>query len=172
MEILANFKSPNISGRHLHGIDTIIIHQTIGLMPGLADWLCSKDSEVSYHYVISLKGEIYQFVPEEMKAWHAGKSFFDIDRDGIKDSDEYSLNLRSIGIAMEGIKPEYPDIQQSILLDLTSDVCIRRNITPMNVLGHKEVSGWRKTDPAGFDMRHFRHKVFMELSAKFEAQGG
>lgn len=55
--------------------DVIVLHQTIGSMPGCLDWLTNPVSQVSSHYLITKDGTIYQLVKNEDVAWHAGNVY-------------------------------------------------------------------------------------------------
>ena len=51
--------------------------------------LCDPEARVSSHYTVDEDGTIYQHVPENSRAWHAGVSYWAGARD---------INARSIGI--------------------------------------------------------------------------
>ena len=62
-----------------------------------------KDIKVSSHLLIKRDGEIIQFVPFNLRAWHAGVS---------KHGDRVNCNDYSIGIELEGTsKSKFTDIQ-------------------------------------------------------------
>lgn len=77
--------SPNWSERYGTPIDRIVIHTTEGQGSGNISYLLSNTRQVSAHYLVMRSGAVYQFVPEEKKAWHAG-----------------CWNARSVGIEHEG----------------------------------------------------------------------
>lgn len=77
--------SPNWSERYGTPIDRIVIHTTEGQGSGNISYLLSNTRQVSAHYLVMRTGAVYQFVPEEKKAWHAG-----------------CWNSRSVGIEHEG----------------------------------------------------------------------
>src|SRR5215831_6261203 len=83
--------SPNVEARKDGRMpDMILLHYT-GMQTGEAalERLCSPESKVSAHYVVFEDGRIVQCVPEEMRAWHAGVSFW---------AGEADINSCSIGI--------------------------------------------------------------------------
>ena len=57
--------------------------------PKAVDWLCQPNSRVSCHYLVDEAGHITQMVHEEMRAWHAGESYW---------AGETDINSASIGI--------------------------------------------------------------------------
>ncbi|MBP1852348.1 N-acetylmuramoyl-L-alanine amidase [Rhizobium halophytocola] len=137
--------SPN-HGERAGGIrpDIILLHYT-GMDSGEAalSWLCNPESQVSSHYVVHEDGRIDQLVPEDRRAWHAGKSSW---------AGETDINSRSIGIEIvngghpAGL-PEYPARQIEAVVELCLDCDKRLQIRPERVLGHSDIAPVRKVDP-------------------------
>ena len=108
--------------------------------------LCDPVHEVSAHYVISESGTVTQLVSDDMRAWHAGQSFWQGCRD---------VNSASIGIELcnRGDHP-FPAPQIHALVTLLSGVCTRNDIPSHSVIGHSDIALGRKADPgARFDWR-------------------
>ena len=60
----------------LSSVDTIVLHGTVGAGAiSSALYLCRPDTSVSAHVVVGRDAEIFQLLPFDVKAWHAGKSF-------------------------------------------------------------------------------------------------
>ena len=129
--------------------DCIILHYT-GMASAQAALgaLCDPAREVSCHYFVHEDGAVLQLVPEAMRAWHAGASSWQGERD---------MNSRSIGIeivnpghagGVEGgaIAP-YPEAQIASVIALCFDICRRRAIAPERVLAHSDIAPGRKIDP-------------------------
>ncbi len=97
--------------------------------------------QVSAHYMIDEKGKIYQFVDDEKRAWHAGKSFW---------QGKENLNHNSIGIELcsksFGQEP-YPDKQISALIRLCQRLKRKYHIKKARILGHSDIAPTRKVDP-------------------------
>lgn len=99
--------------------------------------------QVSAHYMIDEDGTIYRLVDESMRAYHAGKSFWDGETD---------INSASIGIELVnpghewGYHP-FPSAQMQAVIDLCKDILSRNDIPAWNVLGHSDVAPERKSDP-------------------------
>jgi len=160
------YRSPNVSSRHGVKVDTLVLHHTGGAFPGCAVWLCNPEAKASAHYIITRSGEIYQLVPPEYCAWHAGRSAFDYNDDGSISEEEKGLNRRSIGIELEydhRIHEDYTSQQISMLVNLVIHLLKEWEIPYSNVLGHKEIAPGRKWDPGNFDMAAFRQHLY-ELS--------
>lgn len=93
--------------------------------------------EISAHYMIDRGGEIYAMVPEDKRAWHAGKS----EWQGVDD-----VNSHSIGIELVNTGEEpFPQAQMDGLVALCRDIMARHDIKW--VLGHEDVAPGRKADP-------------------------
>jgi N-acetyl-anhydromuramoyl-L-alanine amidase len=102
---------------------------------------------VSAHFLIRRTGELVQFVPCAMRAWHAGASHWR-GRDRCNDF--------SIGVELEGtdIDP-YTDIQYDRLGALAAALLRRYPIS--DIVGHADIAPERKSDPGqAFDWDRFR----------------
>ncbi|WP_250534172.1 N-acetylmuramoyl-L-alanine amidase [Caballeronia sp. AZ10_KS36] len=111
--------------------------------------------EVSVHYVVPdapriENGEpvVYQLVPEDKRAWHAGQSYW---------QGATELNASSIGIENVNLGPidtlagrtwqPYPPAQVDALVKLSRDIVERYGIPPTRVVGHSDIAPQRKIDP-------------------------
>lgn len=113
------------------------------------------DKHVSAHYLIpdvppvhGGKPRIWQLVPEQKVAWHAGVSFW---RGATR------LNDTSVGIELEnrgwqkrdGVKyfAPFTPAQIAALVPLAKDIIARYQIAPQNVVAHADIAAQRKDDP-------------------------
>jgi len=132
---------PRRNGR---AVDMLILHYTGTASAAAAcDLLCSAQSGVSCHYLVDDDGTITQMVGEEMRAWHAGVSFWKGEADS---------NSRSIGIEIQnpGHMLGYRDFaepQMEAVIALCGDILARHAIPPRHVLAHSDVAPGRKIDP-------------------------
>ena len=124
-------------------LDLIVVHYTaMDSAERALKWLCAEESKVSCHYLIDEKGTIFQIVPVEKRAWHAGESFWQ----GIHD-----INSRSIGIELSNLGDHpYPSSQIRSLLRLLHFLTRHYEIPPKNIAGHSDVAPLRKKDPGTF----------------------
>lgn len=96
-----------------------------------------KNLRVSSHFFIRRNGEITQFVPCHMRAWHAGKSQWR-GRSGCNDF--------SVGAELEGEDHSpYEAAQYDSLAFLAMALAARR--PGIAAAGHEHVAPGRKTDP-------------------------
>ncbi len=99
-----------------------------------------RDLRVSSHFLIRRDGQIIQFVPVTMRAWHAGLSNF---------QGRERCNDFSIGIELEGSDFEpFTDVQYQQLARLTYS--LQRAVPLTAVTGHEHIAPGRKTDPGPF----------------------
>ena len=159
---ITHYRSDNCNNRPENTIiDTIIIH-CISLPMGsygnqnIVDLFMNnldinqdpsfeslKDVKVSSHLLIKRDGEIIQFVPFNLRAWHAGIS---------KHKERENCNDYSIGIELEGTdKSNFTDTQYERLNEIIISLKdYFPKIVDENIIGHNEVSPDRKNDPGPF----------------------
>jgi N-acetylmuramoyl-L-alanine amidase len=122
----------------------LVLHYTgMGSAENAIDWLARPESGVSCHYVIDEHGHVTQLVPEELRAWHAGVSYW---------RGETDINSHSIGIEIHNPGhqhgyPDYPPEQMQAIIALSKDIVRRHRIAPDNILAHSDVAPGRKIDP-------------------------
>lgn len=92
---------------------------------------------VSAHFLIRRDGELVQFVPCALRAWHAGQSNWQ----GRERCNDFSL-----GIELEGADDQsFEAVQYQCLNELL--VVLRRHYPIEAVTGHSDIAPGRKTDP-------------------------
>jgi N-acetylmuramoyl-L-alanine amidase len=107
------------------------------------DRLCDSAARVSAHYVVDEDGAIWQLVPESRRAFHAGVSCWQGERD-----------LNSVSIGIEIVNPghewgyrSFPEAQMIALEQLCRGILSRHPIPADRVVGHSDIAPDRKTDP-------------------------
>ena len=106
---------------------------------------------VSAHYLLSDETPpvVYQLVPEQQRAWHAGDSTW---------GQHSQLNASSIGVEIvnpgevvqasgDRVFAPYPAAQIDLLIPLLQGIVLRHQIQPDRVLGHSDIAPQRKHDP-------------------------
>ncbi len=137
--------SPNIEPRKPgYRPDMLLLHYTgMHSCEKAIDWLARPESKVSCHYVVAEDGTITQMVAEDMRAWHAGQSYW---------KGETDINSSSIGIEIHNPGhaqgyPDFPDAQMHAVTRLSADIVARHRISKTRVLAHSDVAPNRKIDP-------------------------
>jgi N-acetylmuramoyl-L-alanine amidase len=135
--------SPNFDARRSPP-DMLILHYT-GMPTGGAalERLRDPAAKVSAHYLVEEDGRVFALVPEERRAWHAGRSSW---------RGETDINAKSIGVEIVnpghefGYRP-FPELQIEAVIALVADVRSRWSIDDARILGHSDVAPERKEDP-------------------------
>jgi N-acetyl-anhydromuramyl-L-alanine amidase AmpD len=151
----------------------VVIHHTSEDFQGSLNIL-TKDSgnPVSSHYLVPEPGDpsynekdlkVYQLVPEEGRAWHAGSSYW---------AGKTSLNDMSVGIEIVNetycrnseqatetgqsdheparicFFPDFPESQMKLVIDLLDGILTRHTeVKPTDIVGHSDIAPQRKIDP-------------------------
>ncbi len=135
--------SPNFNDRKT-AINMLVVHYTeMESAEAAIERLCDVEAGVSAHYLISEDGVVTRLVPEEKRAWHAGKSYW---------RGESDVNSASIGIELDhpghglGYR-EFSEAQIEALVPLMARIVKQYDIPRANVIGHSDVAPARKIDP-------------------------
>jgi N-acetylmuramoyl-L-alanine amidase len=135
--------SPNFDARTKIP-DMLVLHYT-GMQSGEAALarLCDPEARVSSHYLVEEDGRTFRLVPEERRAWHAGRSFW---------KGEEGVNQASIGVEIVNPGHEFgyrafPEAQIAAVIALVGDIRGRWTIDDARILGHSDVAPARKQDP-------------------------
>ena len=141
MKFINTYNSPNYNRRKkFSNIRYIIIHYTaMNNEKEAINYLINKNTKVSSHFLINKLGSVYKLVDLKNRAWHAGLASWK----NIKD-----INSHSLGIELDNTgnqKFQLKQIQSLILLlsYLTTKYKINKNC----ILGHSDISPYRKIDP-------------------------
>ncbi|MGB5131846.1 MAG: 1,6-anhydro-N-acetylmuramyl-L-alanine amidase AmpD [Steroidobacteraceae bacterium] len=108
---------------------------------------------VSSHVLIARDGALTQYVPFDLRAWHAGASIW---------CGREACNDYSIGVELEGTDDEpYDDRQYPVLAALIA--ALQQAYPTLGsgaVAGHSDIAPGRKTDPGpAFDWDHLEHRL-------------
>ena len=153
--------SPNCDQREQHEYPEAIILHCISLPPGeyqgdaISNFFCNrldcsshsyfeqiKELKVSAHFLIRRDGQLIQYVPTHLRAWHAGESFC---------LGKSKVNDFSIGIELEGLDTDsqgFCDEQYQMLNHLVQ--CLLSTyptIKQQSLFAHSDIAPGRKADP-------------------------
>jgi N-acetylmuramoyl-L-alanine amidase len=124
--------------------DMIVLHYTgMPTAEAALHWLTVPESQVSSHYLVFEDGRILQLVPESLRAWHAGNSFWK----GETDNNSRSIGIEIANAGHPGGLPDFPGAQIEAVITLCRDIIARHGIAPEMVLGHSDIAPVRKVDP-------------------------
>lgn len=163
--------SPNCDERAGDRLDLIVIHN-ISLPPGEfggpgIDQLFTNTLDpsehpyyasiagmrVSAHLLIRRNGECVQYVPFDLRAWHAGESRF---------GERTACNEFSVGIELEGTDDLPYETEQYECLATVVKTLINAypDLDGQRIAGHSDIAPGRKTDPGdAFDWTRFRRSL-------------
>lgn len=183
--------SPNKGTKLVGGKpDTIIIHYTAGASArSSVRTLCRKGAKASAHLVVGRQGEIFQLVPFDIIAWHAGKSSYQ----GRTGFNRYSVGIeldnagqltpsgsggfltwfnRSVppeeaiqAIHRNQLKPSWWQSYTDVQIELTELLCrlLMDKYDVHSILGHEEIAPRRKVDPGpAFPLDKIRTRLLDE----------
>jgi AmpD protein len=161
--------SPNFGLRPPGAVVDLVVVHSISLPPGVyggdevrqlftntLDWNAHpyfkriEGMTVSAHFFIRRRGELWQFVSCDDRAWHAGPSQY---------RGRANCNDDSIGIELEGLEGDtFEPGQYETLADLCAAIAGRY---PIRFLaGHEHIAPGRKQDPGGrFDWPLLRRSL-------------
>mgnify|MGYP006341673657 CR=1 FL=1 len=147
------------------------------------------EQEVSAHFLITTRDEepIYNLVPEDKRAWHAGES----EWKSSKNLNDSSIGIEIVNLGLnEDILPDtdtgveralknqyrqapYTEEQIKKIAILVKYLSEKYEIAPENILGHSDVAPQRKLDPGPmFPWKELydedeKNKIQTEIGAEF-----
>jgi N-acetylmuramoyl-L-alanine amidase len=135
--------SPNFDERAAP-VSMIVLHYT-GMQDAASAiaLLANPEAKVSAHYVVTEDGQVVRMVPEDKRAWHAGRSHWR----GVTDVNSASIGIEIVNPGHEfGYRP-FPEEQIDALIPLMQGIKERYAITRGNIVGHSDIAPARKQDP-------------------------
>jgi N-acetylmuramoyl-L-alanine amidase len=124
--------------------DALVLHYT-GMKDaaGALHQLCNPLAQVSSHYLVFEDGRVFQLVPENRRAWHAGKGSWQ----GNTDMNSASIGIEIVNPGHEHGYIPFPEPQIAATLALCQDIVARWRIRPDRVIAHSDMAPARKQDP-------------------------
>ncbi len=135
--------SPNFDARRAPP-DMLVLHYT-GMQTGEAALARLRDPEakVSAHYLVEEDGRVFQLVPEERRAWHAGRGVWQ----GEDDCNAASIGIEIVNPGHEFGYRAFPEAQIAAVIALISDIRSRWTIADNRIIAHSDLAPDRKEDP-------------------------
>ena len=136
--------SPNYTAKRKYKIDTIIIHCMAGTYDAkrCGELFADPKRQASSHYGISSNGEIWQYVPEQYRAWTTGGNK---KCNGWTGSD-YDHRSITIEVSNTSLAPWYFVSAEAMtsLINLGTDICKRNGIPYLIWSNDKRLVGYSK----------------------------
>jgi hypothetical protein len=153
MPAMREILSQNHSSRNGKVPTVIVWHHTASTATAerTAKWFQSPAAKASSHYVVDRSGEIIRSVPDEHKAWHAGVS----EWQGQKDVGAFSIGIEICNVG-DHIEP-YPAAEMDAVVRLTAALAAQHDIPVANITRHRDIAipAGRKVDVSDtFDMAY------------------
>lgn len=138
------FPKPKEHTQWVNTCEYIIVHHT-----GTGEWtikwvldgLYKRDDYASCHFVVDTNGDAYKIGDPKDILWHAGESSWKWK----KDMNKYSVWIEIIWQLADG---GFTAQQKNTVRELTQHLMAALNISPENVLRHKDIAPKRKVDVA------------------------
>jgi len=143
MQGIIEAPSPNFDER-TQPVTILVLHYT-GMQDAASAIARLRDPEarVSAHYVVGEDGQILRLVPEEKRAWHAGRSYWR----GKTALNDHSIGIEIINPGHEWGYRAFTEPQIEALIPLVAGIKERHGITRGNVVGHSDIAPTRRQDP-------------------------
>jgi N-acetylmuramoyl-L-alanine amidase len=140
-----DYPSPNHGERNPPAPPKLVILHYTGMKdgPSALQRLCDPASKVSAHYLVEEDGRIFRLVPEDRRAWHAGKSCWQ----GIEDINSCSIGIEVVNPGHEWGYRLFPLPQMQAVLGLCREIKNRYKLPASAFLAHSDIAPLRKEDP-------------------------
>jgi N-acetyl-anhydromuramyl-L-alanine amidase AmpD len=152
-------------GRAGYKVEAIVLHISQGNLNGAYSWFNDSTSQVSSHFMIGKKGEVWQFINTDDTAWHAG---------GINKPNwpllkpQINPNQYTIGIEFEGLTGEtFTEAMYNSSAELIGYLCKEYNI-PLDrnhIIGHYQINSVSRAQCPGIGLNF--DKMIQLSSNKF-----
>jgi len=136
--------SPNHDPRAEGPVDILVFHYTgMRTAEDALARLCDPEAKVSAHYTMDRDGAVYAHVPEELRARHAGVSYWA----GVRDVNSRSIGIEIVNPGHEFGYVPFAERQIEAVVALSQEILSRHPIPASRVVGHSDVAPNRKQDP-------------------------
>jgi len=131
----------------------VVLHASgLGTLGTTINFFQDPNSMVSTHFIVGKDGRVFQTVPVERRAWHAGIS----QLDGMSDVNNFSVGIELVN-RNDGTDP-YSDLQYEAVALIIHQLRQSHEIPDGRIVSHAEIAlpAGRKSDPEGFDFDKLR----------------
>jgi N-acetyl-anhydromuramyl-L-alanine amidase AmpD len=153
--------SPNFNERGGAKITAIVLHHTAMAADAVdtGKFFQNPAAKVSAHYVVGRDGLIIRCVPDEKRAWHAGRSEFQ----GQPDVNTFSIGIEICNVG-DNVEP-YPEAQMQAVLALTAWLAKTHGVPTTRLTRHRDVAlpAGRKPDTSNNFDHLYAYKAVQAL---------
>jgi N-acetylmuramoyl-L-alanine amidase len=137
-------------------VRSLVLHYTALSLEGSLAGLTQPSHQVSAHYLVpdgAFASHVYQLVPDENRAWHAGISQWQ----RVNELNYSSIGMEIVNLGFPPADQQLPPMQRrwypydsqqiAVVGALAADIVRRYSILPHRVVGHADIAPGRKSDP-------------------------
>lgn len=128
--------SPNFDERNDTPISAIVLHHTAMLQTAVevGAFFQKPSAKVSSHYIVDRDGSLVRAVPDDKRAWHAGRSEFQ----GVGDVNTYAIGIEICNVG-DGVEP-YPEAQVQAVVKLVAWLAQTHKVPLTRLTRHRDVA--------------------------------
>lgn len=128
--------SPHFDDRKGAPISAIVLHHTAMAenAVGVGEFFQRPNAKVSSHYVVDRDGSLVRPVPDDKRAWHAGRSEFQ----GAGDVNTFSIGIEICNVG-DGVEP-YPEAQMQAVAKLVAWLAQTYQVPLTRLTRHRDVA--------------------------------
>src|ERR1041384_1707306 len=136
MDGIIEAPSPNQDERTQPISALVIVYTRGGEAPAAVARRRDPAAGVSSHSVVAEAGQPFRLVPEEKRAWHAGRSYWR----GMTGLNDYSVGIEIVNPGHEWGYRAFPDAQIDTVIRLVAEIKDRYRVTRGNIVGHSDIA--------------------------------
>ncbi len=128
--------SPHFDERNDTPISAIVLHHTAMLQTAVevGEFFQRPSAKVSSHYIVDRDGSLVRAVPDDKRAWHAGRSEFQ----GVGDVNTFSIGIEICNVG-DGLEP-YPEAQVQAVVKLVAWLAQTYKVPLDRLTRHRDVA--------------------------------
>lgn len=128
--------SPHFDERNASPISAIVLHHTAMVESAIevGKFFQRPSAKVSSHYIVDRDGSLVRAVPDDKRAWHAGRSEFQ----GVGDVNSFSIGIEICNVG-DGVEP-YPAAQVQAVVKLVAWLAKTHKVPLSRLTRHRDVA--------------------------------
>ena len=163
--VVTTMISPHQDARDGGPISAIVLHHTAMVENAVetGKFFQRPNAKVSAHYVVDRDGSLVRSVPDDRRAWHAGRSEFQ----GTGDVNDFSIGIEICNVG-DGVEP-YPQAQVDAVVNLVAWLSKTYDVPMTRLTRHRDVAvplGRKRDTSDNFDQAYVAKAVEALLAGK------